>query len=369
MERHEAKMRRALELAERGWGHVSPNPMVGALVVSPDGDVVGEGWYQGPRGRPHAELRALAAAGERARGATLYCTLEPCDHRGATPPCTDAIIAAGIAETVIGAIDPNPIVDGRGVARLRAAGIAVTMGPFRDQAHRLNAAFERHVTTGRPFVVLKSAASLDGKTAASDGTSRWITSEEARADAQRLRAWADAIVVGSRTAAHDDPALTVRDPRFADAWAPLRVVVDSSGRLEATGKLFDGSAPTLVATTGAAPGARRLAWERSGAEVVVLDADEGGRVSLGGLLGYLGKRDVQGVLLEGGATIAGSFLRANLVDRVVLYLAPKFLGGPDHGLLAGPGFAPVDAALRLEFETVERIGPDLKVEAHVHRDH
>jgi diaminohydroxyphosphoribosylaminopyrimidine deaminase/5-amino-6-(5-phosphoribosylamino)uracil reductase len=369
MERHETQMRRALELAERGWGHVSPNPMVGAVVVSADGDVVGEGWYEGPRGRPHAEARALAEAGNRARGATLCCTLEPCDHRGATPPCTDAIIAAGIAHAVIGAIDPNPIVDGRGVARLRAAGIAVTMGPFRDRAHRLNAAFERHVTTGRPFVVLKSAASLDGKTAASDGTSRWITSAEARGDAQRLRAWADAIVVGSRTVAQDDPALTVRDSRVADAGAPRRVAVDSRGRLEARGNLFDGTAPTLIATTGAAPRERRLTWERSGAEVVVLDADEDGRVSLGGLLAYLGKRDVQGVLLEGGATLAGGFLRAELVDRVVLYLAPTFLGGSDHGIVAGPGFAPVDEALRLEFESVERIGPDLKVEAHVHRDH
>jgi len=367
MERHEVHMRRALDLAERGWGRVSPNPMVGALLVSPDGDVVGEGWYEGPRGRPHAEIRALAEAGERARGATLYCTLEPCDHRGATPPCTDAIIAAGVTHAVIGALDPNPVVDGRGVARLRAAGIAVTMGPFGDRAHRLNAAFERHVTTERPFVVLKSATSLDGKTKAADATSQWITSEEARADAQRLRAWADAIVVGSRTVAQDDPALTVRDPRFAAARPPLRVVVDGRGRLEATGNLFDGTVPTLVATTGGAPKARRLAWERSGAEAVVLDEDEDGHVSLEALLAHLGKRDVQGVVVEGGATLSGSFLRAGLVDRVVLYVAPKLLGGPDHGVLAGPGFAPVGAALRLEFETVERIGPDLKVEARVHR--
>jgi diaminohydroxyphosphoribosylaminopyrimidine deaminase / 5-amino-6-(5-phosphoribosylamino)uracil reductase len=361
-------MARALELAERGWGHVSPNPMVGAVVVSPQGDVVGEGWYEGPRGHPHAEVRALAQAGERARGAELYTTLEPCDHRGATPPCTHAILAAGVARVVVAAIDPNPVVDGRGVARLRDDGVDVVAGVREAEARRLNTAFERHVTTGRPFVVLKSAASLDGKTAASDGTSKWITSAEARADAQRLRAWADAVVVGSKTVERDDPALTVRDPRFAAAWSPVRVVVDGRGRLPATPQVFDASAPTLVATTGAAPSARRRDWERAGAEVVVLDEEgDGMRVSLDALLAHFGKRDVQGVLIEGGATIAGGFVGAGLVDRVVVSLAPKLLGGPDHGIVSGARFAPVAEAMRLEFETVERIGPDLKVEARVHR--
>ena len=205
-------MREALSLAERGWGHVSPNPLVGALVVADDGAVVGRGWYEGPRGQPHAEVRALAEAGDRAASATLYCTLEPCDHHASTPPCTRAVIDARVRRVVVGAEDPNPLVDGRGLARLRDAGIEVLDGVLAEEAHRLNAAFERHVRTGLPFVVWKTAASLDGKTAAADGSSRWITSAEARADAHRLRAWADAVIVGAGTVLADDPALTARSP-------------------------------------------------------------------------------------------------------------------------------------------------------------
>ena len=221
-------MHEALALAERGWGHVSPNPMVGALVVDADGEVVGRGWYEGPRGAPHAEVRALQEAGERARGGTLICSLEPCNHHGSTPPCTDALIDAGIASVVVAATDPNPLVDGRGVRRLREAGLQVHTGILAEEAQRLNAAFERHVTTGRPFLIWKVAASLDGKTAARDGSSRWITSPEARADSHRLRAWADAVIVGSGTVLADDPRLTVRREDLADARQPVRVVVDSS---------------------------------------------------------------------------------------------------------------------------------------------
>lgn len=361
-------MRRALELAERGWGRVSPNPLVGAVVVSGAGEVLGEGWHEGP-GTDHAEVMALEAAGDRARGATLVCTLEPCNHFGRTPPCTKAVIAAGIARVVVAATDPN--LDGHepGLAELRAAGIDVVAGPMEDEARRQNAAFERHVRTGLPFVILKSAATLDGKTAAVDGSSRWITSEDARADAHRLRAWADAIVVGSRTVLEDDPALTVRDPRFHDARPPMRVVVDSAGRALPSARIFDDAAPTLVATTERAPDERIDAWARAGAEVLVLERDRTGGVDLGVLLRALGKRDVQGVLIEGGATLAWSFVRDALIDRVVVYLAPKLLGGAAApGVVTGGGFAPVDAALTLEFERVERLGPDLKVEARVHRD-
>ncbi len=361
-------MRQALDLAERGWGTVSPNPMVGAVVVLDD-RVVGRGWFEGPRGRPHAELHALDAAGPRARGATLYCTLEPCDHHGATPPCTDALIEAGVARAVVAARDPNPVVDGRGFARLRQAGIEVTTGVLEDDACRLNAAFERHVTTGRPYVVLKSASSLDGKTAASDGSSKWITSEAARADGQRLRAWADAIVVGARTAATDDPALTVRDDRYAGARPPLRVVVDTRGRVGAGGAMFDASAPTLVATTDATPERRLAQWQAAGAEVAILDRAVSGGVSLHALLDELGKRDVQGLLVEGGATLAWSFVDDGLVDRVVTYLAPKLIGGEDApGVMGGAGFAPIDRALSLRFTSVAAVGPDLRVEADVQRD-
>jgi diaminohydroxyphosphoribosylaminopyrimidine deaminase / 5-amino-6-(5-phosphoribosylamino)uracil reductase len=369
MQRHETYMRRALELATRGWGRASPNPMVGAIVVSSDDVVVGEGWYEGPRGNPHAEVVALRQAGDRTRGATLYCTLEPCDHHGSTPPCTDAVIAAGVTRAVIGAGDPNPAVDGRGFAKLRAAGIEVHDGVLGDEAHALNEAFERHVTTGRPYVVLKFASSLDGKTAAADGTSKWITSEAARADAQRLRAWADAVVVGARTAQLDDPELTVRDPRWVGARPPVRVLLDAAGGTPPTARMFDRAAPTLVATTARAPDAAVRGWQEAGAEVVVLEPDLAAGVSIDAVLGALGKRDVQGVLVEGGAAVAWSFLRDGFVDRIVAYLAPKLVGGAGSpGIVAGAGFAPVEAAMQVEFDRIDRVGPDLRVEAHVHRD-
>src|SRR5438093_4207574 len=262
MERHEADMRRALELAERGWGRVSPNPLVGAVVRSSSGDMVGEGWHEGP-GTPHAEAVALAQAGADARGATVVSTLEPCNRFGRTPPCTTALIDAGVARVIVGATDPD-LGDGTpGIAELRGAGVEVVTGVLGAECRELNEAFEPQVLTGRPFVILKSASSLDGKTAAADGSSRWITSDEARADVQRLRAWSDAWVVGSGTVAHDDPALTVRDERFAEARAPLRVLVDSTGRLDTDRRVFDSAAPTMIATTDRASDESIGAWHRA----------------------------------------------------------------------------------------------------------
>jgi diaminohydroxyphosphoribosylaminopyrimidine deaminase/5-amino-6-(5-phosphoribosylamino)uracil reductase len=363
---HDQHMGRALELAALGRGLVSPTPLVGAVVVR-DGRVVGEGWHEGP-GTPHAEARALEAAGELARGATLYCTLEPCDHVGRTPPCTSAIIEAGVVRAIVAAGDPNPLVDGRGFGRLRAAGVQVVDGVLEAPSRRLNAAFERHVVSGLPLVTLKSAATLDGKTAATDGSSRWITGEAAREDAHRLRAAADAIMVGAGTAVDDDPALTVRDPSYCGR-PPLRVVVDTSGRVPPDARVFDGSAPTLVATTARAPRGVVDAWTAAGADVDCFDPDEAGGVCLPDLLAHLGKRDVQGVLLEGGATLAWSFVEQRLIDRVVLYLAPKLVGGARApGVLMGEGFAPIDRAVGLRIVRVERIGDDLKVEADVHGD-
>jgi diaminohydroxyphosphoribosylaminopyrimidine deaminase/5-amino-6-(5-phosphoribosylamino)uracil reductase len=362
-------MREALTLAERGWGRVSPNPMVGAVVVDASGAVVGRGWYEGPRGAPHAEVRALTEAGERAAGATLYSSLEPCDHHASTPPCTQAVIAAGIRRVVIGAGDPNPLVDGRGIARLRDAAIDVETGVLADAAHRLNAAFERHVTTGLPFLVWKSAASLDGKTAAADGSSRWITSPQARADAHRLRAWADAVIVGAGTVCADDPALTARSPESPEARQPLRVLIDASGRIPSTSTAFNDAAPTLVATTERAPEERVRAWQAAGAEVVALEPDEGGGVSPAAVVRHLGKRDVQGALLEGGGTLAWSFVRDDVVDRIVSYVAPVLLGGAGApGVLGGDGFRPVGNARPVTITGVDRVGPDLRVEADVHRN-
>jgi len=367
MERYEGHMRRALALAERGWGRVSPNPLVGAVALDRTGAVVGEGWHQGP-GTPHAEIVALREAGDRVRGGTVVVTLEPCNHTGRTGPCTSALIDAGVAHVVVATPDVNPDVRGGGTETLRGAGIGVHVGVLVDEARRINEAFERHVTTGRPLVVLKSAASLDGKTAATDGSSRWITSDEARADAHRLRAWADAILVGAGTAIADDPALTVRASGLEAARPPFRVVVDAVGRVPATRRVFDASAPTIVATTQRAPDERIAAWEATGAEVLVLDEDDGS-VALEPLLDALGKRDVQGVLVEGGATLAWSFVRDRLLDRVVVYLAPKLVGGASAlGLVAGDGLAPIADALPLRFTAVTRVGPDLKVEADVQRD-
>ncbi len=369
MERHDERhMRETLELAMRGWGQVSPNPLVGALIARGD-DVIGRGWYEGPRGSPHAEVRALTEAGERAAGATVVCSLEPCDHQGSTPPCTTALLDAGVRRVVVAATDPNPMVDGRGIQRLRNAGIPVDVGLLGPEAHRLNEPYEKHVTTGLPFVTLKMASSLDGKVAASDGSSRWITGEEARADVQRLRAGADAVVVGAGTAVADDPALTVRDPRFSGARQPLRVVVDSTGRVDATGNLFDGAAPTVVATTDRAPEECIARWQEAGAEVIVVEADRAGDVSVGELAVALGKRDVQSVLVEGGPTLAWSFVRDDRIDKVVVYLAPVLVGGVGAAsVIMGGGFSPVGNGRRLEISTVGRVGEDLKVEAYVHRD-
>jgi diaminohydroxyphosphoribosylaminopyrimidine deaminase/5-amino-6-(5-phosphoribosylamino)uracil reductase len=310
---------------------------------------------------------ALDRAGERARGATLFTSLEPCDHYGRTPPCTAAIVRAGIARVVSAARDPNPVVDGQGVRSLRARGVEVLEGIREAEAQRLNAGFAKHVRTGMPFVIWKAAASLDGKVAARDGSSRWITGEAARADVHRLRAWADAIVVGAGTALADDPELTVRDPDYRGR-PPIRVLVDARGRVGPSGDLFDDQAPTLVATTELAPTNARDAWREAGAEVLVVETDGEG-VGLTALMRDLGKRDIQGVLLEGGPNLAWSAVEEGLVDRIVLYLSPKLLGGRDAPtVLDGRGFAPVGQALAIRIGSIERVGEDLRVEADVHGD-
>lgn len=356
-------MRRALELAERGLGLTAPNPMVGAVVVSSDGRIAGEGWHEGP-GTPHAEAMALAAVGDRVRGATLYVTLEPCAHQGRTPPCADALIDAGVARVVAAIADPNPVVDGRGFARLRAAGVEVVEGVLAEEAERLNAGFLHFQRTGLPLVTLKMAASLDGKVAARDGSSRWITGEAAREDVHRLRARSGAVVVGAGTARADDPSLTVRLPGFRGRQ-PLRVLVDASGRTPATGALFDEAAPKLVATAPTAAEAAVGAWERAGAEVIVLGpAGDGGGVALAEVVKTLAAREIQEVLIEGGPTLAWSAVAEGVVDRFVLYLAPKLIGGLDaRGILAGAGFAPIARARDVSITDVRMVGPDLRVRA------
>lgn len=364
----ELQIGRALELAQRGWGRTSPNPMVGCVITDPEGATLAEGWHEGP-GTEHAEAMALRLAGGAARGATLSCTLEPCNHFGRTPPCTEAIIGAGIARVVLGSVDPNPSVDGRGIARLREAGIDVITGVEDPACSRLIDAYAHHQTTGAPLVTLKLAASLDGRIAAADGSSTWITGREARERVHRLRAGADAVMVGAGTALTDDPRLTARDTD-PQAHPPLRIAVDSSGRITPDRRLFDGSAPTLIATTERAPAEVREAWSDAGAEVLVVDAWPDGRVDLAALMGILGKRDVQSVLLEGGATLAGAAVAAGIVDRLIAYFAPRLLGAEGApAMLTGTGISTLADAIPLTITEVRRVGDDVEVEADVHRDH
>ncbi|HTE70817.1 MAG TPA: bifunctional diaminohydroxyphosphoribosylaminopyrimidine deaminase/5-amino-6-(5-phosphoribosylamino)uracil reductase RibD [Actinomycetes bacterium] len=366
----EAWMARAVALAEGGRGTTGPNPMVGAVLVR-DGRVVGEGFHLAA-GQPHAETLALAAAGPLAAGATCYVTLEPCAHQGRTPPCVDALLAAGVARVVVAVPDPDPRVAGAGLARLAAAGVQVTVGAGADAAADQNAAYLTHRRLGRPRITLKAAASLDGKVAAPDGTSQWITGPAARSDAHRLRAEADAVCVGAGTAMADDPRLTVRLDGYAGRQ-PLRVLVDATGRVGADGRLFDGEAATLVATTATASAAAFDAWKAAGAEVLVCpQADRAPAaprvargVDLGHLAGLLGERGVLELLVEGGPRLQASFWAAGLADRLIWYLAPLVIGGDGApGLLGGDGAATLAAAGRLRLASVDRLGDDLRLVAY-----
>ena len=352
----------ALTLAAQGLGTVDPNPLVGAVVVR-DGRIVGMGYHQRP-GEPHAEVHALRAAGPLARGATLYVNLEPCAHHGRTPPCTETIIGAGIRRVVAAIEDPDPRVRGRGFARLRAAGIDVTVGVRAEEARRLNEVFLKYAATGRPFVLLKAAASLDGRIATRTGASRWITGPEARALVHRLRAAYPSIMVGIGTALSDDPELTARtDPPAARQ--PLRVVVDSRARLPRDARMLRAPGRTLVATTASAPAGRVRELERAGAEVVCLP-DLAGRVDLEALLEELGRRGISGVLLEGGATLNGAMLERRLVDKVMFFLAPTLIGGRDApGAIGGVGAAELSDAPRLVDVQWQACGADLCVTGYL----
>ncbi|GAC1326908.1 MAG: bifunctional diaminohydroxyphosphoribosylaminopyrimidine deaminase/5-amino-6-(5-phosphoribosylamino)uracil reductase RibD [Mycobacteriales bacterium] len=354
-------MRRALVLAAAGTRLVSPNPSVGAVVLDAAGQPVGEGGTK-PRPGPHAEVVALAAAGTRARGGTVVVTLEPCAHIGFTGPCTAALLAAGVARVVYAVPDPNPVAGG-GADVLRAAGVSVEAGLLAEQAARVHEAFLLAVRRGRPFVTWKYAASLDGQVAAADGSSRWITSEQSRADVHRLRAEVDAIAVGRGTVLADDPQLTARVPGAKRGCAdqPLRVVVDSRARTHPAAKVLDDAAPTLVVVTEEAPADRVTALRRH-AEVLIAKRSERG-VDLTALLGELHLRGIRHLLVEGGPTLAGSFAADGLVDRVVGYLAPALLGSGRYPALTGAALPAITDAVRLRLDEVVRIGPDLRLTA------
>ncbi|WP_406290772.1 bifunctional diaminohydroxyphosphoribosylaminopyrimidine deaminase/5-amino-6-(5-phosphoribosylamino)uracil reductase RibD [Embleya sp. NBC_00896] len=345
-------MRRAISLASRGLGHTSPNPVVGCVLLGPDGTIVGEGFHT-RAGAPHAEVEALRAAAGKARGGTAFVTLEPCSHTGRTGPCTQALIDAGIRRVRYAVADPNPAAAGGG-AVLRAVGIDAEGGLLAAEAEAGNRAWLTATRLGRPHVTWKYAATLDGRSAAADGTSRWITSAASRADVHTLRASVDAVLAGSGTLRADDPHLAARD--VPGARQPLRVIVDTHARTPAGARVLDDAAPTLIAVAPDADAAHLPATA-----VLRVPRAEGG-LDPHTLLKELYARDVRAVLLEGGPTLAGAFAAAGLIDTVVGYLAPALLGAGPAAL--GPaGIGTIAEVLRLDVEDVTRLGPDIRITA------
>lgn len=349
-----AYMKEALALAARGAGSTAPNPMVGCVLVN-DGKVVGAGWHEAA-GKAHAEVAALADAGDAARGSTAYVTLEPCNHTGRTGPCTEALIAAGVAEVVYALADSNPVA-AHGATRLLTAGVKVRGGVCADEARELNRAWIHSLKHQRPYVIGKTAMSLDGRIATANGESQWITSDVSRAKAHRLRKFADAVVVGAETVIADDPALTARIGD--EIHHPLRVVLDSAGRTPAGAKVYERIGKgALIATTPRADHDRLTEYQAMGAETLILPADPHGRPELSELLDALHERGVLAVLVEGGGKVLGSFFDADLIDELHLFIAPVIIGGgrPSFG---GRGVERLHEALRYEFSAPEPLGPDL----------
>ena len=360
-DRHYMKI--ALELAGRAEGYTSPNPLVGAVVVK-NGKIVGQGYHM-KAGNPHAEVHALNDAGESAKGATLYVTLEPCCHYGRTPPCTEAVIKAGISRVVTALTDPNPLVAGQGLKRLRDAGIEVVSGVLAQEAARQNEVFLKYITTKLPFVALKAAVSLDGKIATATGESKWITGPQSREYTHRLRHKYDAILVGVNTVLADDPSLTTRLPD-GGGIDPIRVVLDSRCRTPLNAKILTqkSNAVTIIATTPNADTDKVQALQAAGAEVLVVPGS-GDKVDIVNLLKELAKKSITGILVEGGAAVHGAFLTAKMVDKVYWFIAPIIIGGnAAPGAVGGKGIKKLSEAVRLDNITVKRFGEDICIESY-----
>jgi diaminohydroxyphosphoribosylaminopyrimidine deaminase/5-amino-6-(5-phosphoribosylamino)uracil reductase len=354
-------MAQAIRLAHKGWYTTRPNPRVGCVLVR-DGQVVGKGAHL-KAGEPHAEVHALREAGDLAQGADAYVTLEPCSHQGRTPPCADALIQTGVKRVFAGMKDPNPLVAGRGLARLEAAGVEVSSGLLEDQARALNPGFIKRMQTGMPWVVAKQAASLDGRTAMASGESQWITGPEARADVQKLRAASCAVITGVDSLLVDNSRLTVREPCFTQLYGfnqPLRVILDSQLRTPPEAEIFQQPGSTLVITQQASIKKRdqqRDALQQAGAEVLSVPATVTG-LDLSAVLLLLAERNCNQVMLEAGARLTGAFMQQQLLDELWLYLTPRFLGSAARGLLDLPGLESLSEAPQLQVTDVRAVGQD-----------
>ena len=354
-------MKMALKEAVKGVGRTSPNPSVGAVVVK-NGEIVGKGYHR-RAGTPHAEVNALTDAGKKARGATIYVTLEPCNHTGRTPPCTSAILEAGIKKVVVGMADPNPNVEGCGSDFLEKKGLTVVRDILAGECLSINRPFDKHVRTGQPWMVFKAGVSLDGKIAVSSGECAWITNEKSRRHVHRLRDRVDAILVGIGTAIADDPSLTTRlkGGRTKD---PLRIVLDSNLRLSPSARMLhqDSDAKTWVFCGQKPSVKRRKDLESAGAKVIPVQLDNNGRINLKAVADYLGRARITSVLVEGGGRVHGSFLRNGLIDQVCLFVAPIFLGSDAIPVIDGLGLSSVQEAARLKDVTFRRFGDNVMLE-------
>jgi diaminohydroxyphosphoribosylaminopyrimidine deaminase/5-amino-6-(5-phosphoribosylamino)uracil reductase len=359
----ERMMQRAIELAELGRHTTQPNPCVGCIVTQGE-QIVGEGWHR-KWGKPHAEPLALQAAGAQAKGATVYVTLEPHSYQSRTPPCTDALIRAGVRRVVIGVLDANPKVSGDGVRQLAAAGVDVQVGLLADAARELNLGFEKRMITGRPRVIVKTAISLDGRIALANGQSKWITGEAARADVQRLRSRMSAVLTGIDTVLADDPQLNVRDPSIDMLGRqPLRVVLDSKLRMPPTAAMLKLAGETVVFTGAAGGGQPKNTADElrnAGAELVAAELDDDGRVDLNFVLAELGRRMCNDVLVEAGPTLVGRILQLGLADEIIAYVAPMLLGPEARAMAALPVLQTLDQAQRYTMHAVDRIGDDVRL--------
>ena len=358
-------MNLALDLARKSEGQTNPNPLVGAVIVK-SGKVVAKGYHE-KAGLPHAEAIALNKAGTKARGADLYVNLEPCCHHGRTPPCTEAIISAGIKRVILGIRDPNRLVNGRGIRFLRKQGVEVVIGVLRRDCHKINEHFIKYITTGRPWVILKSAVSLDGKIATRTGDSKWITGSKARAYAHRLRSRVDAILVGAETVRMDDPQLTVR-PKKKGMRNPVRIIVSGKGSISTSAKIFNNAHKERViyVANASLPLIRKKKLQKIGVEVLLVKYKKK-KVDLPLLMDALGKIKITSIMIEGGSEISGNALKEKLVDKLIYFLAPKIIGGKNApGPVGGQGISRIEDFIEVKEISIEKLGNDFVIEGNIY---